>query len=160
MMSHTTLGRTAAACAILLLLASCVDLSCLKIPDLEKVQDPESGYAFPTASEIAEVRVSNGAMLLDFEDFDAPERHWPRMLAALSPSQYDPKPADWRGRIDLEIRTKNGGLLTVSVFELEDTPVGAFMVDAPPPHGIKYYRGGNSTRFAEAITAALEDTEE
>jgi hypothetical protein len=127
---------------------------------LDAVKHPETGYAFPHPDEIASIDIGNRGLVMEFDDFQAPPSHWPRILAALSPSQHDPQPCGWQGLALLEIRTKDGKVYKVDVFWLDDEPVGAFDVDAGPSHRGGYYRGGNSRRLVEAITAAAKDAEQ
>jgi len=124
---------------------------------LDAVQHPETGYAFPHPREIASIHIRNRGLVIDFDDCEASPSHWPRILAALSPSQYDGRPAGWQGLAALDIRTKDGAEFSVEVYWLDDAPVGAFRVEAAAPDGTRYYRGGNSERFAEAIADAAKD---
>lgn len=124
---------------------------------LVAVQYPETGFAFPATDKIASIQVHDTGSIMDFEDFDAPRHHWPWLFAALSPSQYEPIVPSMIALARLDIGTKDGRLFSIEVYWWDDSPVGAFIVDAPPPHGSKFYRGGNSKQFREAIIAAKRD---
>lgn len=123
---------------------------------LTKVECPATGYAFPLPAEIVAIKVRCTGSVLGFEDFLAPASQWPAILAALMPSQYDPEPAAWQGLARLEFQTRDGIPLCVDVFWVPEPSVGAFAVDAPPPHGWKYYRGGRTKQFMAAIIAARQ----
>lgn len=139
----------------LLIFVGIVTLGCRR--HIETVERPETGYAFPTAEAITRIHVRNDGLVMDFEDFEAPTSDWSRLLAALSPSQSDSSPAGWEGLASLQIRLTEGEILNVEVYALIDKPVGAFAVDSPPPHGRRFYRGGNTKRFMEALVAAAEN---
>ncbi len=121
------------------------------------VEHPDTGYEFPATAQIASIYVRNTGMVTLLDDFQAPPTRWADILHALQPSQYDPQPAAWQALARLEIRTNSGRLICVDVFWVENEPVGAFAVSAPPPEGGGSFRGGNSRRFLRAITAAAAD---
>lgn len=61
--------------------------------ELRRIQRPETGYAFPAASELTAIRVAHWFHDGRFQaEFDVPPRYWPDVLAALTPSQYDENP--------------------------------------------------------------------
>lgn len=146
-----------AALVVLLALLFFVLIVSVRRNRLVAVQYPETGFDFPATDKIASIQVHDTGSIMDFEDFDAPRHHWPWLFAALSPSQYEPIVPSMIALARLDIRTKDGRLFSIEVYWWDDSPVGAFIVDAPPPHGRRFYRGGDSRQFKEAIIAAERD---
>jgi len=122
---------------------------------LKSVEHPETGYEFPSPGEIMAIEVFAHAGQLEPENYQVPNTQWPQVVAALSPSQFEPSPLPWEVLCELVIHTKEGEVLHVHVYSLSDQLVGAFSVKTSAPmNERKYYRGGDTQEFLVAIRAA------
>ena len=83
-------------------------------------------------------------------EFDVPNNYWRDTLAALSPSRYDPHPAEWVWLGGLHITTKQGESHSVLLFWAPHP--GAFKV------GKTYYRGGDSDELRAVLEKACAES--
>ena len=119
---------------------------------LTQVVNAETGYHFPKTSDIASMKYVDP--LDEHDDADLPEESWAEIIAALSPSQYDPRPDKWPAIGSLVIRTKDKETRWIRLFVVKGEAVGAFAA-GPSWKERTYYRGGNSARLESAIRKAL-----
>jgi hypothetical protein len=123
-------------------------------PGLEHVEHPETGYVLPPASDVGSIHIIAREGITPAQ-FDAPQNSWDDILAALTPSQVDPKPAAWCGLADVAIRTKDGKLIHVDTYVVRNERVGAFSVGSGEAR--KSYRGGNTSKLEDALRRAYDE---
>jgi hypothetical protein len=99
--------------------------------------------------EASEVNVGLGGRR---QTFQVPPEHWDLILAALLPAQQDDHPAKWESFGALDVKRNSGDSDHINLF-VTGTDPGAFSI------GPTYYRGGNSTDLAKAVTKAFKETE-
>jgi hypothetical protein len=126
----------------------------------ERVQNPETGFAFPDVAEVASIQIikyhtpETGSV----EDRHLPIQIWPEVLEALSPSEYDSDALKWEVLGELRITEKNGETIFVALFDLGPDRLGAFNAGGEAWHTRTYFRGGNSSRLKAAITKAIRQS--
>ena len=148
---NTRCRRKATRRRLSFLVCACLLVGCIeRPPGLQRVRHPETGYVFPPVSEIASIDFQNGPPF--FPDFSVPQSCWAELLAALSPSQRDRRPAPWVVLGNIRMTTRSGGKQYVSLYLLKDEPVGAFSVGLNDDSD--YYRGGNSEQLMRALEHA------
>jgi hypothetical protein len=119
---------------------------------------PEA-YEFPAVSDIANMEAEFSVEEIE-RKFVVPSALYDEILAALSPAQFDSRPAKWVILGTLKIRTVDDKSIRVDLFDLSD-PVGAFAAEQSwESWKRKYYRGGNSARLRSALEHALADSTE
>jgi hypothetical protein len=137
---------------LLLLLSGCVADSSNKALPEDLLPDP---------AQIASIQVIEYSPVGENEQggyLIAPE-YWKPILDALSPAKRDHSPAAWQVLGSLAIELKNGRSFHLSLYELSDSPPGAFSA-GPTNKDRVYYRGGDSKRLREAMQAAYEATKQ
>jgi hypothetical protein len=109
---------------------------------------------FAEASEIESMEASGVNVGLGGrqQTFQVPPEHWDLILAALLPAQQDDHPAKWESFGALDVKRSGGASDHINLF-VTGTDPGAFSI------GRTYYRGGNSTDLAKAVTKAFKETE-
>jgi hypothetical protein len=116
-----------------------------------------TGYRFPVIPDITGMEVRRWRRAEDGvgkeADFDASKESWSDILAALSPSEIDPKPCPWQAIGQLRIRTNQGQDSCVNLFSLEEAATGAFSA-GPDFDTVRYYRGGNTAQLQSALSKA------
>jgi hypothetical protein len=116
-----------------------------------------SGFQFPDLADIERMTVSDwpadGIHAVD--KFDVPKKFWGELIEALSPSEYDPRPATWVVNGYIIIDLKRGGRCEVHLYQIGGEPptLGAFSAGADFLSR-KYYRGGNENDLSKALTRA------
>jgi hypothetical protein len=110
----------------------------------------------PAGDEVGRV-VATGyyGPLGELVEFDVPVEHWPRIRAALGRPTRDRHPAKWIKTGSLEVTTRAGQALHVSLYDTKKLP-GAFSA-GPTFERRVYYRGGDSDELARAMATAYED---
>jgi hypothetical protein len=137
-------------CAAICLLAS--QSACRRQPE-RTVLRPETGYAFPEASQIASFAVDVPTLEgTERPAFNAPQGSWSAILGCLTPSEFDPYPAAWQVMGSVTIRTRGKNEIVLGLFDTEE-PIGAFCIGADGERR-RYYRGGNSALLRNAIADA------
>jgi len=144
------------ASVIILVILALEGLGCRKAV-LQSVTYPETGYAFPNTSEIADIRVINAFMDAEqkLPDFDVPFETWHEIITSLTPSQTDKEALGWEVMAVLDIKTKHEGSCVVTLFNTSPQPIGAFAISLGSAKA-SYYRGGNSTKIRKIIVAAYQ----
>jgi len=94
----------------------------------------------------------------DWSGLELSEKQWRGILAALSPSEYDPSPCNWQVLAAIEIHTKNNERFRLGAYYLPSEPIGAFSV-GPTFEQRSYRRGGNSDRLKEVLANAYAEFE-
>ena len=137
----------------LLILIACALPAC-RGRDLAQVEHPETGYAFPHVSEIANIDFQ-GAGWSDLPDFPVPRGSWGALLNALSPSQRDDDvPTTWTVLEVVRIVTTSGNEHWVSLYLVGDPKaVGAFSA-GPSEASYDDFRGGNSKILTQVVRDA------
>lgn len=114
---------------------------------------PVRTYSLPSEPEIYGMRVAYFVSSSSREDqpFDMPAKYWGQLLASLATHKIDQSKARYLGMAVIEISTKSGQLLTLSLYRIPGKPIGAFGI-APRPctSGVKgtMYIGGNSEELS------------
>ena len=95
--------------------------------------------------------------------FDVSKDYWKEVVNALSPSQYDPRPANWIYAGNLIIEFGQGRECRVELYWVGQHPafpevprIGAFSA-GPSFESRKYYRGGNEEELKAALTRAYTE---
>jgi hypothetical protein len=117
---------------------------------------PRPSYTFPPTSDIASIEAKIYYLDEKTRTVEVPRSLYDELFLALSPSSYDIFPAKWQVLGQLEVRTKNGMSIHISLYDLKD-PVGAFSAGASF-ESRSYYRGGNSTHVKSVLERARAAT--
>jgi hypothetical protein len=136
---------------VMLLAAVAVLPACGYRRGLQSVEHPETGYVFPSTSEITTMEFE-GRDAGFLPDFPVPRRCWDTILKALSPSQASSR-APWEKIGVLRISTRSGAVHWVRFYAIEDEPVGAFSA-GPRENSPGAFRGGNSKILKDALKDA------
>lgn len=146
---HGPKARNRYQLGVIGVLGVCLLLGCRR-PPLQRVDHPETGYAFPAISDIASMDLSIRPAN-DLLKFPVPRCCWEELLATLSPSQRDQSPIPTRLVLGtLQITTGSGRKHTVVLFIVEREPVGAFSVDSTDT-AWENFRGGNSRELLRVV---------
>jgi hypothetical protein len=133
---------------VLFLLVTAARL-CRRTPE-QSITRPETGFLLPVPHEIESLQMTEwkeGVALW----FDVPKEEWTRILACLAPSQVEKLRVAWPIRARLKIKTAQGNLCNLTLFETCGEPLGAFAVEETT--GGRFFRCENASRLSETITA-------
>jgi hypothetical protein len=127
-----------------------------------QVTKPETGYQFPPLPDISRMACTYEAGV-SLARFDVPKDYWKEVVNALSPSQYDPHPAEWIYAGNLIIEFGQGRECRVELYWVGQHPafpevrrIGAFSA-GPSFESRKYYRGGNEEDLKAVLTRAYTE---
>jgi hypothetical protein len=112
----------------------------------------------PAAAEIASIRFRDWDAIAQQEvSLEIPPENWQPILKALQPMTVDPRPSKWMVIGTMDIVTKTGEPLCLS---LGDMPrgAGAFATYSRRTGRVVYYRGGDSRELKAALQAARGET--
>jgi hypothetical protein len=113
----------------------------------------QTGYVFPSLRDVESIRVRMCAFDEDAViEFAISERDWPALIAGMTPSEYDPRPAAWPALAKVIIVGKDGKTISLCTYALEDYAVGAFSISDRA-----YYRGGNTKSLKNAMLKAYSN---
>ena len=147
-----------------LLAAMCVTIGVVFLfifGDRDQVLHPETGYPFPSLSNIAKVEAID---VIDYEtsevrSFEIPRRCWEEVLAALNPSEQDPsaKKMEVFGRLNLDATDKP---TVVVILYRQPGNVGEFSTGPDYRSAFhNYYRGGNTKQLQLALKRAYSESQ-
>ncbi len=91
-------------------------------------------------------------------EFDVPKEHWQGLFSALLPAKKDNDPAKWESLGKLSMTLNDGKPFHVSLYATSNGP-GAFAA-GPSFKERVYYRGGETAKLQEALSAAWKKTQE
>lgn len=114
-------------------------------------------YTLPLPSDITSMEARLTCPDCDQRTFVVPRGRYGQILSALSPATYDRFPAKWQILGDLEIRTNDGKSLSIGLFDVESSSLGAFAA-GPDFESRTYYRGGNSQRLKSTLESVLAES--
>ena len=115
-------------------------------------------YSLPRPDDVLSMKVLGFFDGLGYRpEIEVSEKHRKEILAALSPSEYDPSPRKWQILAAIEIQTKHNQRYRVDAYDRFHEPIGAFSV-GPTFEERTYRRGGNSGRLKKAIEEAYAES--
>jgi len=125
------------------------------------VLHPETGYLFPTLSDIVKLEAIE---ITDYatgevSSFEVPKSHWEGVLGALSPSEQDltAKKMEVFGRLKLDATDKPA--VVVVLYRMPGN-VGEFSTGSDGRSAFhNYYRGGNSKQLELALKKAYSESQ-
>ena len=120
----------------------------------EEARAEERDAPLPAVKAVKTVRVQFDRPGMEDAVFDATPAGWSLIRAAMLPAEKDEDPAKWEGLGRIDVETRSGQSLRISLYQTGRGP-GAFAVGKTVKTRV-YYRGGTSAALRRALLKAHE----
>ena len=135
--------------------ANTLSLMALLVVAVPTVRAEEARDApLPAVKAVKTVRVQFDRPGMEDAVFDATPAGWSLIRAAMLPAEKDEDPAKWEGLGRIDVETRSGQSLRISLYQTGRGP-GAFAVGKTVKTRV-YYRGGRSANLRKALRKAHE----